>query len=181
MDSYNGYKYIHFCMAPSGLYVGWTVYENGYYFGSGRTIDACTLNVKQTVYFKKKVSTRGYTIAPKPSTRDEVPVEKMHPIFKTRAWFGHSLKDKMTKEQIDFVKSRPQDKTPVVDTPVTEPEITYDYFTYKVVDGNLEVYGCRKVNSFKLGEEMIPQVTNTPKTIEVEDSIKGTLHLPMGD
>lgn len=171
METYNDYKYIHFCLAPSGMYVGWTVYENGYYFGSGKTIDACTLNVKQTVYFKKKVSTRGYTIAPKPSTRDEVPVEKMHPIFKGRAWFGHNTKSKLTREQIEFVQSRPCPNTKKPEIPVEKPQTPeYDYYDYKMEDGVLTVFGCKKIADYPI---KVPFDTKTQE--------RNTLHLPLGD
>ena len=157
-------RVIHFCRAPSGLWIGWIVKDNAHYWGSGRTMDDLVMHVKNTLYQAKKCSTAGYIIASRPSTPDEVPMSVMGQTFKTRAWYGGTARaqEAMEKALLEEQQKATQQKTESTD---------YDYYEYKVVEGKLVVFGV-------IRKEVASYTLATPKTIPLDAVEKTTLHLP---
>lgn len=172
------YKTIYFCLSPANKYVGWTIYENGYYFGSGNTLDEMDKNVRATLYFKKKISRRGFTLASAPTKRENVPLDKMSKIFLSKNWYGHKMSDSLTAAQVKFNATRPVVQTePTKETPApVEPK--YDYYSYKVVDGKLCVYGCKLINEFPLETAVLTTPTAEIETTEQTEEKREVLHLP---
>lgn len=180
MADLHTYKYINYALAPSGLYVGWTFYENGIYYASHRTVDGVIHGVKHQLYLAKKVSYRGYSVAMSATPKEQVPIEKMKQAFLTRAYWGKKTVEKLTPEQIEFnkkIKEREQKAEPAVSVPVIE----YDYFDYKIEDGKLTVFGCKKVAEYPIKTPFAQEIT---KGVLVGDDKPAetpstTLHLPM--
>lgn len=175
------FKKIYFCLGPANYYVGWTIYNNGYYFGSGNTIEQCFDNVRQSIYCKTRMSKRGFTLASKPTDRKDVPIEKMPRGFKTRCWFGHKLTDVVTDSQKRFNATRPITGEDVLDSCEEEPTISYDYYTYKVVDGKLRIYGCKFINEFPLETAILTTPTAEIEPVqqdEPKEEAREVLHLP---
>lgn len=175
------YKTIYFCLSPANKYVGWTIYENGYYFGSGNTLDEMDKNVRATLYFKKKISRRGFTLASAPTKRENVPLDKMSKMFLSKSWYGHKMSDSLTAAQVKFNATRPVVQTePKKETPAPV-EQKYDYYSYKVVDGKLCVYGCKLINEFPLETAVLTTPTAEIETAEQPEQTeekREVLHLP---
>jgi len=175
MADLHTYKYINYALAPSGLYVGWTFYENGIYYASHRTLDGVIQGVKHQLYLAKKVSYRGYSVAMSATPKEQVPIEKMKQAFLTRAYWGKKTVEKLTPEQIAYNKKiglfdkKEPEKT-------EEPKVEYDYYDYQIEDGKLVVFGCKKVAEYAIKLDGI-----TAKDTQPADEPKGTLHLPMED
>ena len=162
---FNDYKHVYYTLAPSGRYVGWTFYENGIYYASDVTIEGVFAGVKHQLYLNKKVSYRGYTLATKPTPRDQVPIDRMKQAFLTRAYWGRKSTDTLTAEQ-KAVQRRIKDLQ-AKDAPVVEPEepkVEYDYYDYKFEDGNLVVFGCKKVAEYPVkvpfAKARVPETLN---------------------
>lgn len=166
MDSYNTYKHINYTLAPSGNYVGWTFYENGIYYASHRTLELMAKGVKHQLYLQKKVSTRGYTLANKPTPKEDVPISRMKQAFLTRAYWGNKTVDKLTPEQQRF-REKYKD-TVKQELPATD-EIKYDYYDYRQEGNKLVVIGCKKIAEYNLEK---------PNEPVEKPSLNGTLHLP---
>ena len=130
-------RIVHFCRAPSGLWIGWIVKDNAHYWGSGRTMDLMATHVKNTLYAAKKCSTAGYIIASKPCEYAEVPLDLMDKKFKTRAWYGGKGKEYALPP---IAESKP--KTAKA-TKVAEPE-QYDYYETAMEGHDLVVFGIIK-------------------------------------
>lgn len=130
-------RIVHFCRAPSGLWIGWIVKDNAHYWGSGRTMDLMATHVKNTLYAAKKCSTAGYNIASKPCDYDGVPLDLMDKKFKTRAWYGGKGKEYSLPP---IAESKPK-TTKVVK--VAEPE-HYDYYETAMEGHDLVVFGVIK-------------------------------------
>lgn len=172
MDSYNEYKRIHYTLAPSGMYVGWTYYENGLYYASHRTIELMAKGVKHQLYLQRKVSTRGYTIDIKETPRDQVPIDRMRQGFLTRAYWGQKTVQKLTPEQIKYNKKIGLfDKKTEPKADVKEPVVEYEYYDYRREGNKLIVIGCKKIAEYNLGDKKEPEPD--------EPALSGTLHLPL--
>lgn len=170
------YKFINYTLAPSGLYVGWTYYENGIYYASHRTIDKMIYGVKHQLYLAKRVSYRGYNVALSPTPKEEVPIDKMKQAFLTRAYWGQKTVQKLTKEQMEYNKKiglLDKKEEPKAE-PVEEPKVEYDYYDYQIEDGKLVVFGCKKVAEYAIKPDGI-----MAKDTQPTDEPKGTLHLPL--
>ena len=131
-------RVVHFCRAPSGLWIGWIVKDNAHYWGSGRTMDLMATHVKNTLYAAKKCSTAGYIIASKPCDYAEVPLDLMDKKFKTRAWYGGKGKE-YALPPIAESKSKTMKATKA-----TEPEQQYDYYETAMEGHDLVVFGIIK-------------------------------------
>lgn len=172
MDTYNEYKRIHYTLAPSGRYVGWTYYDNAIYYASHRTIELMAQGVKHQLYLQKKVSTRGYMIDINETPKDQVPIDKMRQGFLTRAYWGTKTTSKLTPEQ---KKIHERSVTPKKPTPVVPDEIKYDYYDYRQEGDKLIVIGCRKIAEYNL-QKPVKQPDAEPDVEKV--CINETLHLP---
>lgn len=115
----------------ASLWIGWAEYENGTYFGSGRTLDKLVYRMKQALWAKKGVSFRQVYLDTKQSSPDSVPVLKMSRMFYTKYW-------SRGKDIIPLAKT--DDNQPVVKKKL----LAYDYYEYKVKDGRLCVYGVKR-------------------------------------
>lgn len=173
-ETYIKYKHIDYTLAPSGLYVGWTYYDNGIYYASHRTVDKCVDGVKHQLYLQKKVSTRGYTVATSPTPREQAPIDKMKQAFLTRAYWGAKTTGKLTPEQADFhkkVTTRAKTEKPAT---VENNDANYDYYDYRLVDNKVIIIGCKKIAEYDLEKPAV--LPDTDKPVE-----RPTLHLPLGD
>ena len=133
-STFNNPRAIHYCKAPSGLYVGWIEKDNGRFWGSGRTYSDMETHVKNTLYQAKKCPVTGYFLDSAPVDPADVPVEYMSKNFKTRAWLGGREKaQEMTKKAIDKAIQE-QANAPV----------NYDYYETAMDGGTLVVYGVVK-------------------------------------
>lgn len=173
-------RVIHFCRAPSGLWIGWIVKDNAHYWGSGRTMDDLVVHVKNTLYQAKKCSTAGYIIASRPSTPDEVPLNVMGQNFKTRAWYGGTARAQEAVEKAMLEEEKRTKQQEIKDT-------VYDYYEAITKDGVLTVYGIikKEVATYKLKEPQIP-VTSTlhlddkPVMVPLVDTKKMELNTDKG-
>lgn len=145
----------NFILAPSNRYVGWVVHNNGYFFGSASTLGGLIRNVKQTLW-KTYGSGVIFTIhlASKPTEKENMPFEKMSSRFKTRCYFGHKTKDKLTKEQkttwerakkLPILSGDTHEKVKAIFTK-TEPA----EYVYKEDNGYIIVSEVREVARYKL-------------------------------
>lgn len=142
----------NFILAPSNRYVGWIVYNNGYFFGSGNTITRMIRNIKQVLY--KIYGNRKWDIvlASKSTPKEEVPLHKMAKKFQTLSYFGHKLTDRLTKDQ-KVVWNRSKPKTSVTETPVTKtpkPKSNKAEYLCKEVNGEMVIYEIKEVARYKI-------------------------------
>ena len=142
-----------FVLAPSNRYCGWVVFNNGYWFGSGNTLLKMIRNIKQTLW-KKYHETISFNImlAPKPSDRSEVPVEKMSSQFRGASYFAHKMTGLLTEEQAEtFERMKP--KVEPVAEPKPEPKPVQkanEEFVCEEKDGAMVVFKLVEVARFKL-------------------------------
>lgn len=138
---------VKFTKNPAGdLWIGWAEYQNGTYFASGHTMDNLVYRMKQCLYAKKRVPFLQVWLDTKQSTKDDVPVDLMTKMFRTKYW-RDGLR---TPEQSVQVTNEKQEKAKRVSSNIDT--IKCDYYEYKVRDGKLIVYGVirREINSFDL-------------------------------
>lgn len=130
------------------LWIGWTEYNNGVYFNSGRTLDELMKHTKAMLYKAQGVSGRQIYLDKKPSDISMVPVEKMSNIFCgkywKKGWNGISLFNVPTFDR----PAQPQPEKKV------EPADKYDCYEYEVRDGKLILFGVirREVGQFDLSK-----------------------------
>lgn len=132
---------VKFTRNPAGnLWIGWAEYQNGTYFASRNTMDHLVYRMKQCLYSKKRVPFSQVYLDTKQSTPDDVPVELMTNMFRSKYWKRGYIEKPISPVNITPVL-KPHNDTP-----------KYDYYEYKVKDGRLVVYGImrREVNSFDL-------------------------------
>lgn len=146
---------VDFCRAPSGLYIGWAVVNNGHYWASGRTLDLLNSHIKFCLRDRAGICYSSVMLASKPTQMQDVPVDLMSKQFRTLYWLG-GAKSRLTemeklhyshtgcrdlreiqKEDVD--KAEPTDK-------VKEPE--YDFYNYQRQGNKLVVWGCVKVAEY---------------------------------
>lgn len=165
-------KYIRFCKAPSGQWVGWIIKNNAHYWGSGRTLDDMCVHVKNTLYQGLKgASVIGYIIDTKPTPIDEVPVDLMSKGFRTRAWFGgaarvREMTNNFAQQALDDMFAKPKD----------EP-VKYDYYEHKTENNELIVFGVirQEVARFKLQEKpafKVPLTVSKPSDMMLFNNSK---------
>lgn len=150
-STFNNPRAIHYCKAPSGLYVGWIVKDNGHYWGSGRTYSDMEAHVKNTLYQARKCPTSGYFLDSSPVDQSDVPVELMAKAFKTRAWLGGSEKAKKITEEAVNKAIKEQAEQP----------ISYDYYETAMDGRTLVVYGLvrKEVARYKMSPNtLLPQL-----------------------
>lgn len=143
-----------FLLAPSNKYVGWAVFNNGYYFGSGNNLSSMMHNVKQSLWkvFKSKKLFR-LNLATKPTDRSDVPVEKMTDRFKTVSYFNHKIKDTLTKEQAEIHEETKSNVDPLIEAAKTlgvSTIPTESEFVCEEKDGEMIVYELRVYARYKL-------------------------------
>lgn len=140
---------IDFVLAPSNKYVGWVVYNNGYFFGSGNNLSRMVHNVKQGIYktFKGKVKLVCH-LASRPTERHDVPVHKMTEHFKTMSYFAHKTTGFLTEEQAEtFERIKPKAEPTAELKPAPK---TNEEFVCEERDGVMIVYKLVEVNRYKL-------------------------------
>lgn len=156
-------KTIRFCRAPSGVWVGWIEKDNAHYWGSGRTLDDLVKHVKYTLYAAKKCSIAGYYIASMPTPQEDVPVDVMSKMFRTRAWYGgRQSKEKAIESAINFQKAN------AIATTANEKK-NFTFYETETVDGTLVVYGIirEEVARFNLAPTVDKPVDATDGTTDV--------------
>lgn len=139
---------VKFTKNPAGdLWIGWTEYENGTWFASGRTLDMLVKRMKVRLWTDKHVSMRQVYLDTNKSNITDVPVDKMTKVFRTKFWRDYQRTAEQSLEQKPVEKPAEQ-KVFSRDL----GEVKYDYYEYKVKDGHLVVYGIlrREINSFDL-------------------------------
>ena len=160
---------VSFTKNPAGTYwVGWTKYENGMYWASGRTLDDLIRHMKHRLYLEKGVSRRQVYLDTKQSTRLDVPFNLMSNMFYGKFW-----KNSMSKKDADNDKllniaaktatelTAPAPVEEPVASPAEEPSEKlpeqYDYCEYEEKDGRLVVYGVKRVliTSYELGKKQV--------------------------
>lgn len=154
---------VSFTKNPAGTYwVGWTQYENGMYWASGRTLDDLMRNMKHRLYLEKGVSRRQVYLDTKQSTRLDVPFNRMSNIFYGKFWKNKMSKQDADKDRMLNIAAKTAteltDPAPVeepVATPTEKPTKQYDYCEYEEKDGLLVVYGVKRVliTSYELGKK----------------------------
>lgn len=140
---------VKFTKNPDGtLWIGWAEYENGTYFASGHTMDNLVCRMKQCLYAKKRVSFSQVWLDTKQSTKDDVPVELMTKMFRTKYWRDYQRTPAQSAQATSAIEKTKNTEVVLRDTDTTK----YDYYEYKVRDGKLVVYGIvrREINSFDL-------------------------------
>ena len=139
----------NFILAPSNRYVGWVVYNNGYFFGSGNTLTRMLRNIKLVMY-KQYGRWKEFklVLANKSTPKEFVPLEKMADRFKTMSYFAHKTKDRVTKDQIP---------------------------TFNRIKQNNSMIGCNTYNKVEgvMNPEPRPRKTNQPEYIckEINDEM----------
>lgn len=153
----------NFILAPSNRYVGWIVYNNGYFFGSGNSLTAMVRNIKQVLY--KRYGNRKWDIiiASKSTPKEEVPLEKMASKFKTLSYFAHKTKDKITKDQIPTFNRIKQNNSmigcntynkiegKINPEPHTRKTNQPEYIC-KEVNGEMVIYEVKEVARYKMSD-----------------------------
>lgn len=131
---------VNFCRAPSHLWVGWCVYENGTYYASGNTLDKMLYCIKRKLWTEKRISVRGVVLAGKQSDPSEAPITVFKSMFLTKYWYS---------KDSDVVRTTPKTSAPVE----TSKEQAYDYYDTEYQGDTLIVYGVmkKKVAEYKLG------------------------------
>ena len=147
-------RIVNFILAPSNRYVGWVVYNNGYYFGSANTLSRLLHNVNLSIYRLHKITLR-LRLASKPTEKNEVPLEKMTEHFKTGSYFNHTLTGRLTKEQAQVHKRAIAETESALTEPITEPEPisvkpSKREFICEERDGEMIVYELREFARYKL-------------------------------
>lgn len=153
-------RIVNFILAPSNRYVGWVVYNNGYYFGSANTLSRLLHNVNLSLYRLHKITLR-LRLASKPTEKDEVPMDKMSQHFLTSSYFNHKLTGLLTAEQAKVhertkVKTEPEPKSEpdaMIEAAkeLGVPVMPYDReFVCEEKDGEMIVYELREFARYKL-------------------------------
>lgn len=165
---------VNFILAPTNRYVGWIIYNNAHWFGSGETLSLMYHNIRQKMwkeYGTESMPKLKFRIAPAPTKPEDVPIQFMSERFLQRAYYGGKKKPRAyrkveptpiynTMTANDFARGvlpKEQHVEPVaepVETKTTcKPDATeYDYYDQQVIDGVLHVYGIKRVEvaTFKL-------------------------------
>lgn len=131
---------VDFTRNNEGKYVGCAVFDNGHYFGSGRTIEHMLKNVAFTVRFYKKNVKLHLREASSPLSLDDFKDKYYAFMAKTTRtrMFGS---DRATVTVTETAPELPKEST------VDNNDSGY---TYAIVDGYLCVYERKLVQKFKL-------------------------------
>lgn len=142
--------YIQFCRAPSQMWVGCVMYKNGAYFASGRTLDHMVESVKKRLYQVDRVPFSSVVLESKQSLPSELPLAKMSKIFRTKYWLPKDVEldspNEIKGKEMTTVEPKKQKET----KEIKKDQQQYEYYTHKVVDGKLIVYGYVKVAEYNL-------------------------------
>lgn len=149
---------IKYCMAPSGRYVAWFEYENAHYYGSGNTIKLAFKNVKQNYWKFHRHNPSGCKLDSKKSETCDAPLVYMSNMFKKKNWCANKEKSKSLEFIVPNIEKQEllNDLNPIPSTNhkiKEKEEKSYDFYTYKRMDGKLIVYGCKKVQVYELQKE----------------------------
>lgn len=159
---------VSFTKNPAGTYwIGWTQYENGMYWASGRTLDDLIRNMKHRLYLEKGVSRRQVYLDTKQSTRLDVPFNRMSNIFYGKFWKNSMSKQDVDKDRMLNIAAKTATEptapapveepvaSPVVEKQSVKPAPQYDYCEYEEKDGYLVVYGVKRVviTRYELGKK----------------------------
>lgn len=136
---------VKFTKNPDGtLWIGWAEYENGTYFASGHTMDNLVYRMKQCLYAKKRVSFSQVWLDTKQSTKDDVPVDLMTKMFRTKYWRDYQRTPAQSAQTISAIEKAIATPKPAEQLLAAPKETKYDYYEYKVKDGHLCVYGVKR-------------------------------------
>ena len=141
-----------FVLAPSGRYVGWVVYNNGYFFSSAEKLEDLHHNIRNKIQKKLGNGLRlSLVLASKPTEREFVPLNLMPKKLKTQSYFNHKLTDKVEKYQ-KSVFERLENKIPVVKKEKIEKKINENktIHFYEVQNGVLYVYEKKLVAKYEV-------------------------------
>lgn len=141
---------VEYCRAPSKLWVGKVVYNNGTYYSYGRTLDHLIKNAKNNLYVKARVSQSSVILASNQTPTENFETKYMSKIFHTRYWVDKN----------GYNSTAPVVKS--VDTHNRETPQTYDSYDYKIIDGKLVVYGIVKVAEYNLSKTEVETKTQQP-------------------
>lgn len=151
---------VNFLIAPSNKYVGWVVYNNGYFFGSGNNLSSMIRNIRQKLWktYGRSVGIKMH-IASRPTLFDAVPLEKMSDRFKAVSYFKHKTTDRLTKEQRNsWERTRRIPEMPLLDEPTPPivsiapiaPKPAEQEFICKEKDGYMVIYQLKEVAKYKM-------------------------------
>ena len=133
---------VEFCRAPSKLWVGKVVHNNGTYYSYGHTLDQMVKNIKNSLYNKARVSQRSVMLASNQTPTENFETKYMSKIFRSKYWVdknGNNPTRPVVKPMVKPVVAHKRKNTQ-----------TYDAYEYKVIDGKLIVYGVVKVAEYNL-------------------------------
>lgn len=146
---------VEYCRAPSKLWVGKVVHNNGTYYSYGRTLDQMVKNIKNRLYSRARVSQSSVILASNQTPTERFETKYMSKIFHSKYWVDKNGNN----------PTRPVATS--VDTPNCENTQTYDSYEYKVVDGKLIVYGVVKVAEYNLTKTEVETKNQTQHPIGI--------------
>lgn len=154
---------VEYCRAPSKLWVGKVVHNNGTYYSYGRTLDQLVKNIKNRLYTKARVPQSSVILASKQTPTENFETKYMSKIFHTKYWID---------------KNWSTSPAPVVESNSETPQ-TYDSYDYKVIDGKLVVYGIVKVAEYNLNKTEVE--TKTQQQIGIMNLVEKDSTQPVPD
>lgn len=146
---------VEYCRAPSKLWVGKVVYNNGTYYSYGRTLDQMVKNIKNRLYHRARVSQTSVILANNQTPTESFETKYMSKIFHSKYWVDKNGNN----------PTRPV--TTSVDTSNSENTQTYDSYEYKVIGGKLIVYGVVKVAEYNLTKTEVETKIQTQQPIGI--------------
>lgn len=146
---------VEYCRAPSKLWVGKVVHNNGTYYSYGRTLDQMVKNIKNHLYTRARVSHSSVILASNQTPTERFETKYMSKIFHSKYWMDKNGNN----------STKPMVKS--VDAPNCEITQTYDSYEYKVIDGKLIVYGVVKVAEYNLSKTEVETKSQTQQPIGI--------------
>lgn len=134
----------NFILAPSNRYVGWVIFNNGYFFGSGITLLKMMRNIKQNLW-KAYGNKRMFkvSLASKPTDSLDVPEDKMTDRFKVCSYYAQKITGILTRDQWNSVnKTKPE----TIKVAVAE----HTEYICEEKDGEMIVYQLTEIKRYKL-------------------------------